>query len=195
MKQSKMTCLCRPPQMFLIWSAFVLIGACATVPDAEEWIKVGQTTKVEVVGRYGQPDFVMASGEGETATYRPRDPRSFAPRMEIPTMQAGCLGSVTTKMETIPVWGPDRRTAVCREDRSMSCAFVTMPKASYRNSSGSVSVTIFIPNRGLKYSAAPQAPDGYADRDRRDLQVLIPSLLPFSPVPPVSRVTEYSLGM
>ena len=101
MKGSKMTRWCRSLQMFLIWSAFVLIGACATVPGAEEWIKVGQTTKVEVVERYGQPDFVMASGEGETATYRPRDPRSAAPRMEIPTMQAGPLGSATTKMEPI----------------------------------------------------------------------------------------------
>ena len=101
MKRSKMTRLCRSPQMFLIWSAFVLVSACATVPDAEEWIKVGQTTKVEVVERYGQPDFVMASGEGETATYRPRDSRSPVPRMEIPTMQAGPLGSATTKMEPI----------------------------------------------------------------------------------------------
>jgi hypothetical protein len=101
MKRSKMTRLYRSPQMLLIWSAFVLIGACATVPDAEEWIKVGQTTKVEVVERYGQPDFVMASGEGETATYRPRDPRSPAPRMVIPTVQAGPLGSTTTKMEPI----------------------------------------------------------------------------------------------
>lgn len=101
MKRSKMIRLCRPPQMLLIWSAVVLIGACATVPAAEEWIKVGQTTKVEVVERYGQPDLVMASEEGETAIYRPRDPRRSIPQMEIPTIQAGPLGTVTTQMKPI----------------------------------------------------------------------------------------------
>ena len=101
MNRSKMSCLYRPVQMLLIWITIVLIGACATVPDKGNWIKVGQTTKAEVIERYGQPDLVMASGEDETAIYRSRDLRSPSPRMEIPTVQAGPLGSATTKMEPI----------------------------------------------------------------------------------------------
>lgn len=101
MHRSKLTRLCRPPHMLLMWCTCVLIAACATVPDTEEWIKVGRTTKVEVIERYGQPDLVTVSGEDETALYRPRDLRSPAPPMEIPTVQAGPLGSTTTKMESI----------------------------------------------------------------------------------------------
>ena len=81
--------------------ALVLVGACAGVPDQRDWIKIGQTTREEVVKRYGQPDFVKTSEEGETAVYRPKDPGRSTPQMEIPTMQAGPLGTSTTKMEPI----------------------------------------------------------------------------------------------
>jgi hypothetical protein len=79
----------------------VCVGACAVVPDQRDWIKIGQTTREEVVERYGQPDFVMASEEGKTEIYRPRDSRGSTPRLEIPTVQAGPLGTMTTKMEPI----------------------------------------------------------------------------------------------
>lgn len=89
-------------QLLLIsWGALVLVDACAAVPDQGNWIKIGGTTREEVVQRYGLPDLVMASEEGETAIYRPRDPRRSTPRLEIPTAQAGPLGTVTTKMEPI----------------------------------------------------------------------------------------------
>lgn len=79
----------------------VLIDACATVPDERDWIKIGQTTRTQVVERYGQPDLVMASEDGDMEIYRPRDQRQPAPRIEIPTAQAGPLGTTTTKMEPI----------------------------------------------------------------------------------------------
>jgi hypothetical protein len=78
-----------------------LVGACAEVPAQKDWIKAGVTTREEVVKRYGQPDLVMASDEGETAIYRPRDPKRPTPQAEIPTMQVGPLGTVTTKMEPV----------------------------------------------------------------------------------------------
>jgi hypothetical protein len=78
-----------------------LVGACATVPEERDWIEIGRTTREDVIERYGQPDLVVASGEGETATYRPGDPRGSRPVVQVPTMQAGPLGTATTKMETV----------------------------------------------------------------------------------------------
>jgi hypothetical protein len=54
-----------------------------------------------VVEAYGEPDLVMAAATGETVVYRPRDVSRSAPSLEVPTMQAGPHGLVTTKMETI----------------------------------------------------------------------------------------------
>jgi len=87
--------------LLISWAVLVLVGACAEVPAQKDWIKTGVTTREEVVKRYGQPDLVMASDEGETAIYRPRDPKRPTPQVEIPTMQAGPLGTVTTRMEPV----------------------------------------------------------------------------------------------
>ncbi len=98
LRKNLLSCL----QLLLIsCGALLLVGACAGAPEQKDWIKIGQTTREEVVKRYGQPDLVIASGEGETAIYRPRDPRRSAPQVEIPTMQAGPAGTMTTKMEPI----------------------------------------------------------------------------------------------
>lgn len=86
---------------FLLCGAFVLLSACATVPEEQDWIKIGQTTREEVVEQYGQPDFVMASDEGDTVIYRPRDQKQAPPQMQIPTVQAGPLGTATTRMEPV----------------------------------------------------------------------------------------------
>ena len=51
--------------------------------------------------RYGQPDLVIASPGGDTAIYRPTASGPSAPRVEIPTVQAGPLGSATTRMQPI----------------------------------------------------------------------------------------------
>ena len=79
----------------------ILIGACTAVPDQKDWITIGHTTREEVVERYGQPDFIIASPEGETAVYRPRDSNVSPPPVQIPTIQTGPLGTVTTKIETV----------------------------------------------------------------------------------------------
>lgn len=92
------------------WCAIVLVGACATVPDQREWIEIGQTTREQVVERYGQPDLVRASKEGNIEIYLPRGSGQSTPRMEIPTVQAGPLGTTTTKMEPINPGSADKPT-------------------------------------------------------------------------------------
>ena len=77
-----------------------LLTACVSAPDPD-WIQVGVTTKDEVITRYGQPDWVIVSPDGDTAIYRPIASGQSAPRLEIPTAQAGPLGSTTTRMQQI----------------------------------------------------------------------------------------------
>jgi len=91
------------PQMLVLLG---LLAACASAldhsaPDQPDWIRVGVTTKAEVITRYGQPDLVIASPSGDTVVYRPTAPKSSAPRLEIPTAQAGPFGSATTRMQPI----------------------------------------------------------------------------------------------
>ena len=78
-----------------------LLTACVSAPDHPDWIRVGVTTKDEVITRYGQPDWVIASPEGDTAVYRPTTSISSVPRLEIPIAQAGPFGAATTGMQSI----------------------------------------------------------------------------------------------
>ena len=83
-----------------------LLAACVSapdppVPDHPDWIRIGVTTKAEVIQRYGQPDMVIASPGGGTAVYRPTASGPSAQQVEIPTVQAGPLGSATTRMQPI----------------------------------------------------------------------------------------------
>ncbi|TKB65411.1 MAG: hypothetical protein E8D47_06920 [Nitrospira sp.] len=87
--------------LLISFGTLLVVGACAAVPDQREWIKIGHTTKEEVVERYGQPDLVRVSEEGQIAIYRPKDTIRSVPRVEVPTMQAGPLGTMTTKIEPI----------------------------------------------------------------------------------------------
>lgn len=75
--------------------------ACATAPDQTDWIRIGRTTKDQVIERLGQPDLVIASPEGDTVMYRPADSSQARPRVEVPTAQAGPFGSATTRMQPI----------------------------------------------------------------------------------------------
>lgn len=86
-----------PPMLGLLG----LLVACVSTPDHPDWIRVGATTKDEVISRYGQPDWVIASPQGDTAVYRPTASGSSAPRLEIPTAQAGPFGATTTGMQSI----------------------------------------------------------------------------------------------
>lgn len=74
----------------------MLLGACATPADPTQWIRIGSTTRDEVVEQYGEPDMVLASTEGEIAIYRPRTSGESAARLEIPTAQTGPFGTATT---------------------------------------------------------------------------------------------------
>jgi len=94
--------------LLISFGTLVLVGACAAVPNQRDWIKVGQTTREEVIKRYGQPDLVRLSEEEEVAIYRPKDPIRSVPGLEIPTVQAGPLGTMTSKMEPI---NPDLGTS------------------------------------------------------------------------------------
>jgi len=78
-----------------------LLAACVSTPDQTDWIRIGVTTRAEVIARYGQPDLLMASPDGETVTYRPTDSDASAPRLEIPTVQAAPLGKTMTRMQPI----------------------------------------------------------------------------------------------
>jgi hypothetical protein len=101
MQRSRRILLSRLHLLLVSWAVLVLVGACAEVSAQKDWIKTGKTTREEVVKRYGQPDLVMSSEDGETAIYRPREPKRPTPQAEIPTMQVGPLGTVTTKMEPV----------------------------------------------------------------------------------------------
>jgi hypothetical protein len=87
---------------FLLTAAVLgLLAACVSAPDYEDWIRVGVTTKDEVTARYGQPDYVIASPDGDSAVYHPTASGSSATRVEIPTAQAGPSGTSTTRMQQI----------------------------------------------------------------------------------------------
>ena len=98
-----------------------LLAACVSAPDHSasdhpDWIRVGVTTKNEVIARYGQPDLVIASPGGDTAIYRPTASKQSTPRLEIPTVQAGPLGSATTRMQPIdPGLGANDMNTKARE--------------------------------------------------------------------------------
>jgi hypothetical protein len=78
-----------------------LFTACVSAPDHPDWIHVGVTTKDQVITRYGQPDWVIVSPGGDTVLYHPTASGSSAPRLEIPTAQAGPFGTATTRMQQI----------------------------------------------------------------------------------------------
>jgi hypothetical protein len=78
-----------------------LFTACVSAPDRPDWIHVGVTTKDEVIARYGQPDLMIVSPDGDTVLYHPTASGSSAPRLEIPTAQIGPFGTATTRMQPI----------------------------------------------------------------------------------------------
>ncbi|WP_455389501.1 hypothetical protein, partial [Petrachloros mirabilis] len=70
-------------------------------PDERGWIRIGHTTRGEVIERFGEPDLVVAAEAGETVIYRARDSGQATPSVEIPTVQAGPRGTFTTKSEPV----------------------------------------------------------------------------------------------
>ena len=94
--------LCR-----LVYSCTLTLGllgilmACVSSPDHPEWIRIGVTTKDEVIARYGQPDLMMAAPGGDTAVYKPTGSGASVPSLEIPTAQVGPFGAPTTRMQRV----------------------------------------------------------------------------------------------
>lgn len=78
-----------------------LFVACASAPARPDWIRVGVTTKTDVLAQYGQPHLVIDSPDGDTVVYRPTTVDPSVPRLEIPTAQAGPFGTSTTSMQRI----------------------------------------------------------------------------------------------
>jgi hypothetical protein len=94
----------RCPLMYpfpLVLALLALLAACASAPDRQEWIRVGVTTKTDVITRYGQPDLIIAAPGGYTAVYRTTASGRSAPPLKIPTAQAGPFGTPTTHMQQI----------------------------------------------------------------------------------------------
>ncbi|NOT96941.1 MAG: hypothetical protein HOP00_11625 [Nitrospira sp.] len=75
-----------------------LLTGCVSPPGHPDWIRVGATTKKEVIERYGPPDMVVASPGGDIAVYRPI---AATPGIEIPTAQVGPSGTTITTMQRI----------------------------------------------------------------------------------------------
>lgn len=85
-------------------TALVVLGffsACVSASDHRDWIQIGVTTKNEVIARYGQPDWVIVSPDGDTVIYRKTVSEPSAPRLEIPTAQAAPFEKATTSMQPI----------------------------------------------------------------------------------------------
>jgi len=96
------TILCRLVCSFTLTLGLLgLLAACVSTPDQTEWIRIGVTTKDDVIARYGQPDLLMAAPGGDTALYHPTGSRASVPRLEIPTAQVGPFGAPTTRMQSI----------------------------------------------------------------------------------------------
>ena len=90
------------PLLWVAASGLALwVGGCANVAREQPWMKVGTTTNAELLNRYGEPDLIQKVGDGYIATYREASGQPSQPRMEIPTFQAGPLGTNTTQMKSI----------------------------------------------------------------------------------------------
>ncbi len=108
---------CRCVSSFLLTLGLLgFLAACASSPDHQDWIRIGVTTKDEVIARYGQPDLLMAAPGGDTTIYRPTGSGASIPRLEIPTAQVGPFGAATTRMQPIePGLGARDRTTEAKE--------------------------------------------------------------------------------
>ncbi len=85
-----------------MWAALPLfLVACAHPPPKYPPLIIGVTTKAEVIEQYGEPDLLVQSSTGETATYRFSSRMRALPPIQIPTAQAGPFGTTATKMEPV----------------------------------------------------------------------------------------------
>lgn len=88
------------PLLAVLFVMFAL-ASCATVRPSD-WIRVGGTTRDEVVAEYGEPDLIRVMPEGEVAVYRPTAPTAARPRLSIPLVEAaGDQGAIRTREQPL----------------------------------------------------------------------------------------------
>ena len=61
-----------------------------------------QTTRVDVIERYGPPDLVRIIPEGELSTYGPPSDHTARPLVQIQTLQPAPEGKFSTQTQTVP---------------------------------------------------------------------------------------------
>ncbi|MBX9658609.1 MAG: hypothetical protein K2X00_08580 [Nitrospiraceae bacterium] len=87
--------------MLAVISVMFALASCATVRPSD-WIRVGSTTRDEVVAQYGEPDLIRVMPEGEVAVYRPTAPTAARPRLSIPLVEAaGDQGTIRTREQPL----------------------------------------------------------------------------------------------
>lgn len=87
--------------LLAVLSVVSVLTSCATVRPSD-WIRVGGTTRDEVVAEYGEPDLIRVMPEGEVAVYRPTAPTAARPRLSIPLVEAaGDQGAIRTREQPL----------------------------------------------------------------------------------------------
>ncbi len=66
-----------------------------------EWIKIGMTTREEIMARYGEPDATAQLPQGEVALYRAPGTATPSPPPSIPVVTPGPLGQTVTEMKPV----------------------------------------------------------------------------------------------
>lgn len=85
----------------LCGAMLTLLVACATTGSPEKWIRVGITTRAEVVEQYGEPDMVTVSNDEETAIYRIKASAQVSTHIDITTAQAAPFGTTMMRTESV----------------------------------------------------------------------------------------------
>lgn len=75
----------------------LLASGCAT-GRTTEWIHPGQTTRAEILERYGEPDLIRQSADGQLAIYRPITP---PPPIDVTVARAGPSGLQIFRTEQV----------------------------------------------------------------------------------------------
>lgn len=87
--------------LLAVLSVVSVLTSCATVRPSD-WIRVGGTTRDEVVAEYGEPDLIRVMPDGEVAVYRPTAPTAARPRLSVPLVEAaGDQGAIRTREQPL----------------------------------------------------------------------------------------------
>lgn len=93
------------------------LSACVSGTNPSSWIRIGVTTKDEVVKRYGEPDMVRISPDGETATYSPAFSPPASPPPVVQAVEPAPEGKMTFKSQPVVRGLGARNVAAGTQDR------------------------------------------------------------------------------